>query len=474
MIVSVAGPTDAGYGISAIPEGGGGRVPLVGESLDSDFPAVSRDGVWVVYSNSGSLYVLPRLGGAVRRLTTGTDDREPSFSPDGRTIVFNRAQALYTIPLTAGHAPTPIIYSDNLERASFTPDGKAVIAEETPGGTVVEHTLGGDRTRLAPGELPQLSQDGTKVTFIRVTAVDSSNHPTQSQIWTMPIGGKPTLLSSARGGLNLFPAWSPNGDAVYFEHDTDLAAVIIKVPVNGSGATVVRGAPGDDVMSPAVYDADVTAPKVTLLTPAARTDTNGTLTVRFAGTDSGTGVASYDVRYRRARYDGNFGSWSYPAVGIATKGTSVGYTLARGDDTCFAVRARDHAGNVSAWSGEKCTTLPLDDHALTASAGWTRTSSTGSYLSTVTTAHAKGKTLRLPAVHLVRGWLIATRCSTCGSVTVAVGGRVLGTVSLKAARTQRQVFLPLPGAGVLHSGPLVLTTRSTATTTIDGLAIARS
>jgi hypothetical protein len=475
VIVGAAGLTDPGFGISALPDGGGARVPLVGNSVYADTPAVSRDGAQVVYSNGGSLYEVARTGGAVAKLTSGTNDTEPSFSPDRSRIVFTRNNALSTMPVVAGQVTSNVPNSTHLARPSFLPDGKTIIAWDTTTGNVVRLPAGGTPTPIVAGQQPMVSRDGTKLTFIRVTAVDSNMEPTASQIWTSSItGASPTLLSPAAGGPNFYPTWSPNADAVYFEHDGSSAPSILKAPVTGAGLTVVPGVAGDWLIAPTVYDADVTAPKASLVTPTARLAGPGTITVKAMATDSETGVASYDFRYRQARYDRGFGAAVYPAGWQKLSASSLGFSLARGYDQCFSTRARDRAGNVSAWSAEKCITVPLDDRALGAGSGWSRLSAAGNYASTLSKATSAGRTLQLPAVQVVRGWLLATRCSTCGSVTVIVGGHVLGVIDLHAATTQRQVRIPLPGAGALRTGALVLKTRSSQQVLIDGLAIARS
>ena len=68
------------------------------------------------------------------------------------------------------------------------------------------------------------------------------------------------------------------------------------------------------------------------------------LTLGWSGSDSGSGVATYDVR---RSVDG--GSWT--KVARAIPGTSLQTTVTPGHTYRFMVRARDKAGNVGAWSG---------------------------------------------------------------------------------------------------------------------------
>jgi hypothetical protein len=65
-------------------------------------------------------------------------------------------------------------------------------------------------------------------------------------------------------------------------------------------------------------------------------------TVSWTGTDTGSGVASYDVEVR----DGSSGSWATWKSGTA--GTSAAYTGSAGHTYYFRVRARDAAGNLEA------------------------------------------------------------------------------------------------------------------------------
>jgi hypothetical protein len=82
-----------------------------------------------------------------------------------------------------------------------------------------------------------------------------------------------------------------------------------------------------------------------------------TFTVSWSATDTYAGVKDYTVRYRQAPKNTNsFGS--YVTWKTNTTLTSSTFTSATGKKTCFSVRARDNAANTSAYSAEKCTTVP--------------------------------------------------------------------------------------------------------------------
>ena len=81
----------------------------------------------------------------------------------------------------------------------------------------------------------------------------------------------------------------------------------------------------------------------------------------WSGADRGSGVASWQVQWQQAEYDGTFGAWSQPQVFPAgtLKKTFAG--IAREFDTCYRVRGVDAIGNVSAFSPRRCTAVVLDD-----------------------------------------------------------------------------------------------------------------
>ncbi len=53
--------------------------------------------------------------------------------------------------------------------------------------------------------------------------------------------------------------------------------------------------------------------------------------------------------------------------------------------------ARDKSGNVSGWSADKCTAIPIDDAPMTPTGAWTRTTgATGYYLNSFSASSESG------------------------------------------------------------------------------------
>ena len=292
---------------------------------------------------------------------------------------------------------------------------------------------------------------------------------------TITSGPRPTDGASA---TFTFATSDPNGLAVTTMCSLDGApAVACLSGQTYSGLTdgahritvTVRdaAAPGGDAAY--TWVVDTAAPKASLR--RLSTVTFAATVVFWSATDSGTGVGSYDVRYRRAGRDGRFGGWNYPRAWQGLVTTTLTRAQSPGHTVCFSVRARDVAGNVSGWTAPTCTSRPLDDRAFTTSSGWRRESARGFYLGTATTNVRAGARLAAGAIGARRIALIATTCRACGSVRVYLGGRLVGFVSLRANRTTRRAVVWLP-AFARRTGTLTIRIAwSGRMVEVDGVAV---
>ncbi|GAA1599361.1 hypothetical protein GCM10009789_61790 [Kribbella sancticallisti] len=107
---------------------------------------------------------------------------------------------------------------------------------------------------------------------------------------------------------------------------------------------------------------DTVAPVLTSATAGDRLRDNTSLSFEWAYTDPqdpnspATGVFSYDLRIQqRPNRTSPYGAWNQVAGWQSLKTTAASYSAAPGTDTCWQVRARDYAGNLSAWSTSYCS-----------------------------------------------------------------------------------------------------------------------
>jgi hypothetical protein len=150
------------------------------------------------------------------------------------------------------------------------------------------------------------------------------------------------------------------------------------------------------------------------------------------------------------------GGWSYPPGLQHTTATAVTAGVAAGATACYAVRARDHNGNLSAWSAAACWSRPLDDRALKASTGWSRGKGSVYYAHTVTTSSRKGAALTRTHVHATALLLVVTKCRTCGSVGIYEGTRLVTKLALTASATRNRVPITIKLPTVANGATITL------------------
>lgn len=254
------------------------------------------------------------------------------------------------------------------------------------------------------------------------------------------------------------------------------------VPV-GEGAHyfVVSVSNPDGEQSSASYHwtVDTTAPTVTATAPTQPFTLASSATVSWTGQDStgGSGIAYYQVRERTAAYSSGFTAWAYPSTWQALNPATTSVTasgLAQGGDYCFAVRAVDNAGNMSAWTTPRCTARPLDDRALSAGAGWARGTGSSYWNGTITTTSTHAATATRTGAELDRAGIVATRGPGMGTIAVYIGAKQIGQISLAAASTTYQNLIPLPRFSYGAATVAVKVVSSGKPVQLDGLAVSRS
>lgn len=193
----------------------------------------------------------------------------------------------------------------------------------------------------------------------------------------------------------------------------------------------------------------------------------------WAGGVSSSAVANYDVRWRRARWDGVYEAWKRPAGWQATANLDAPLGMKRGFTYCVSVRARNRAGQLSAWSGGRCLTRALDDRRLSPSSGWTARKGAKFYAGTFRVTTRKGATLTRTGARVKRVGVVATTCRVCGVVNVLVDGKKVGRVNLASPTFRRRQVRMLPPFK-LERGTVTVKVRSSGKRVqIDGIVISR-
>jgi hypothetical protein len=161
---------------------------------------------------------------------------------------------------------------------------------------------------------------------------------------------------------------------------------------------------------------------------------------------------------------GGYATWTSTALSSTVMtGARAGYGY------CFRVQAVFGSG-ATAWSTPRCTTVPLDDRALVAGAGWVRATSRTAYLGTATTSRKANAALTLKVSRGSKLALVVTKQPGGGTLAVFVGTRRVALVSTAAAKVTSKsvVLIAVRTAG----SPVVLRVYKAGTrgVIVDGIA----
>ena len=431
-------------------------------------------------------------------MTPYVDDQEVVHTPGPITVGIMRDMGWHAL-LAAPAAPTGVTGESGKSAVDLTwvapaPNGSPItsyLINVSDGATVSQIVSQGPATaKTITGLL-----DGTSYTFT-VQAVNAIGTGPQSapsaavqpgpdlvaptvsitsvqRTGNGPATGTITFTGSDPGHAKQPPTYTCSLDSG--------APVTCASPFSYSGLTdgsshtftvTARDAAGNVSPASATWTVDAVAP--TIVVPTLPTYTiAGTIKVGATATDKRSGVATYDFRYRRAAYNGAFGVAGYPGTWQRTAARSVSFVPAQGNTYCFGVRARDQAGNVSAWSAERCTSTGLDDRSLVASSGWTRAVNANYFLHTSTETRKTGATLTRTSVQTRRFAVVAARCSSCGTIGVYFNGKLIKNLVLKQSSTQFRVINQVISFPSLSSGTIVLKALTPGTFHLDGLVLSK-
>ncbi|MFI7064657.1 choice-of-anchor D domain-containing protein [Kribbella sp. NPDC050124] len=473
----------------------------------------SPDGTRIAFqapeNGTPCVYVIPATGGTPEKVAC--DLASPSWMPDGTTLVvvdrrFDGDDRFTRVRAAAGGArvatlPAPTAAADGMP-ARVSPDGRKVAFGA--GDTVKYVDFSTDQvtsSKPLEGAIRSLSWDPDSSVVVAATGAGGLYRLDSEILYLTPLALPTGLLRGGdldlawqRLGVTIAPTPAVVGReaSVAFDGSALLPGTTFTCSVHGntvspcqSPYTAPNLSSGDNLVTITstepdgrvtkayrILTADTTGPVARMVAPTYQSSVAATASLAVSATDA-NGVASYDVRYRRATSAGPYGDYVLPWTN--TTDTSMNLTVAAGYEYCVSVRAKDKLGNVGQWSAERCFSRPLDDRSLTlASTGWTRATGSTFYYGTTTQTTTYGKSLTR-TVQGKRFFLIATRCPTCGSVAVYAGNKYLTTVNLAYPTTHRQVVLGLPVQTTLFSGTLKFVSASSGKLIqIDGLAVGRT
>ncbi|TCM46640.1 choice-of-anchor D domain-containing protein [Kribbella sp. VKM Ac-2568] len=394
--------------------------------------------------------------------TAAADGMPVRVSPDGRLVAFGSERNVKLVDFTSDKVSSSPPLESTVRSISWNPEGGSLLALS---GNDQMFTIYTDRVDWNPIKLANSDVPGQRLDMAW-QRLGPTIAPTPAVV-----GPRASIAFDASALLPGTTFTCSAGGATQTACTSPYTATGLR---SGENTVTITATEPDGRVTKAfrLLTADDTAPVARMVAPTYQGSTAATATLKVSATDA-NGVAAYDVRYRRASFAGPYGAYVQPWTN--TTATSMNLSIAAGYEYCASVRAKDKFGNIGQWSTDRCFSRPLDDRSMTtATTGWTRASWSVFYYGTATQTTAYGKALTR-TVQGKRFFLVATRCSTCGSVAVYAGSKYLTTINLAASTTQRQVLIGLPVQSTLFSGTLTFSTRSTGKLVqIDGLAVGRT
>jgi hypothetical protein len=238
----------------------------------------------------------------------------------------------------------------------------------------------------------------------------------------------------------------------------------------GHTVTVTAGS----ATSSYTWRVDTARPVVSLTAPTALGVAATSVPQNWTGSDTGSGIASYQAQFAAARYSGGFSAWAnfgspYP---VATTRTTVS-GLSAGYNYCLRVRATDRAGNIG-YSAARCFAVALDDRAVTRSSGWTQLTGSAYYARTVTVTAKFGAALSRTGAVTDRVGVVARTGPGYGTIGLYVGSTLVGRLSLAASTSHYRAVLFAPRFGLRSGTVTVKVLTSGKPVPIDGLLISRT
>lgn len=185
---------------------------------------------------------------------------------------------------------------------------------------------------------------------------------------------------------------------------------------------------------------------------------------RWSGTDD-RGWFAFEVRHRESDGVGPLGPWQWWNVSQTEVSEPTW-----GSTHCFVVRGRDGSGNYSEWTEPACSSAVLDQRRFTRKGTWRKVNGTQFFQGFAMRATRGAPSLVVGRRSASEVWLVASTCSTCGSVRVKDSGGQAANVSLRSAKKRARAVVRVPWSQAT-SGTLTITRlRKAGAVTIDGIA----
>jgi Domain of unknown function DUF11 len=236
--------------------------------------------------------------------------------------------------------------------------------------------------------------------------------------------------------------------------------------------TDVNPADNSAVIETAIAPPDTGPPSGLHVTAGPSDATAKSFDVAWHPTSKSPG-STYTVRYRAASWKTGFGSyiiWRHAdSPGRATFHGKPGWTY------CFSAQGADRLGAESAWSAERCISVPIAARSMRQTGHWKLGQAAHSYLGLYRHTTAKGSALWLLGAEANRIDLRVARCKKCGKIAVFFGGKLLKEVALDRGKRGHGIVIRVFDGSTVRKGNLAIEVVSSGKPVeVEGVVAARA
>ncbi len=197
------------------------------------------------------LYVMNADGSDAHVLSNaGPVDAYPAWSPDGSRIAFVSTRGgEYDIWVVGSDGSNPVqVTFTGAESPAWTPDSKAIAYSDLSLGAIGLVSLNG--LQRYPITFPPMggvdlfpawAPDGSALAFVR-----SAPNTAQRLCVLMAGDSVPKTITNFSVGSDWTPAWAPTGLQLVFAHDTNYVFNLFIIAADGTGLRSLTSGPGLD------------------------------------------------------------------------------------------------------------------------------------------------------------------------------------------------------------------------------------
>jgi tricorn protease len=234
-------------------------------------PAISPDGTLVAFVHAADIWIVPIEGGVAERLTANPSGHGyPRFSPDGARLAFSSGRTgqgdIYVLPLSGGAVHRVTCHDSYNTVEAWSVDGQhlffssgrdqqssSIYRVDARGGTPIQW-LSQPYERL---NSLAVSPDGARLAFNNSRDFWWRRGPNPyggAEVWV--VGSAPGADDFRKigdyTGMNRWPLWAPDGQALYIVSDRDGMENLWFQPLEGGEASKITSFAEGRLLWPAI------------------------------------------------------------------------------------------------------------------------------------------------------------------------------------------------------------------------------